>query len=123
MKRFAAAIVILYALGSMVPLAWIFATGFKKPSDSIAYPPRLWLSPSIAGYCNLFTATSRQTDEYIASLPPPSGACDRIARARHMVIVGSSNFVPRFFNSLVIAFGSTALSVLLGLTAAYGFSR
>jgi multiple sugar transport system permease protein len=40
-----------------------------------------------------------------------------------MVVVGPSNFVPRFLNSLVIAFGSTALSVLLGLTAAYAFSR
>ena len=40
-----------------------------------------------------------------------------------MVLVGSSNFRPRFVNSLVIAFGSTALSVLLGVTAAYAFSR
>src|SRR3989441_3683013 len=49
--------------------------------------------------------------------------CDRIARARNMVVAGPSNFVPRFLNSLIIAFGSTALSVVLGVTAAYAFSR
>jgi multiple sugar transport system permease protein len=30
---------------------------------------------------------------------------------------------PRFLNSVIVAFGSTALSVLLGVTAAYAFSR
>src|SRR5213082_3060953 len=40
-----------------------------------------------------------------------------------MVVVGASNFLPRFVNSLIIAFGSTALSVVLGVTAAYAFSR
>ena len=36
---------------------------------------------------------------------------------------GPSNFVPRFVNSVIIAFGSTALSVALGTLAAYAFSR
>jgi multiple sugar transport system permease protein len=40
-----------------------------------------------------------------------------------MVVVGASNYVPRFVNSLIIAFGSTLLSVLLGTCAAYAFSR
>ena len=40
-----------------------------------------------------------------------------------MVIAGPSNYVPRFVNSLVIAFGSTALSIVLGTAAAYAFSR
>ena len=31
--------------------------------------------------------------------------------------------MPRFFNSLVIAFGSTFCAVVLGVLAAYGFSR
>jgi len=75
------------------------------------------------GPCNLFTTISRQTPEYIASLPPPTSICDRVARARNMVVAGPSNFIPRFVNSLVIAFGSTALSVLLGVMAAYAFSR
>ncbi len=40
-----------------------------------------------------------------------------------MVIAGASNFLPRFLNSLIIAFGSTFCAVFLGTLAAYGFSR
>jgi len=40
-----------------------------------------------------------------------------------MVVAGPSNYVPRFINSLIIAFGSTVLAVALGTLSAYGFSR
>jgi multiple sugar transport system permease protein len=122
-KRVAAAIVIAYALVSMVPLGWIILTSFKTPPDSISYPPKLVSEPSLEGYCNLFTTRSRQTEEYIASLPPASGVCESIVRSRNMVIAGPSNFAPRFVNSLVIGFGSTFCAVVLGTLAAYGFSR
>ena len=49
--------------------------------------------------------------------------CDEITRKRNMVIAGPSNFLPRFVNSLIIAFGSTFCAVFLGTLAAYGFSR
>src|SRR6202521_2501227 len=122
-KKIAGAIVVLYATLAMVPLVWIFLTAFKSPPDSIAYPPKIVFKPSLEGYCNLFTTVSRQTEDYISKLPPAQDVCDRLARARNMVVAGRSNFVPRFVNSLVIAFGSTALSVVLGVTAAYAFSR
>ena len=94
---------------SLVPLAWTLLTAFKSPPDSIAYPPRVIFGPTLDGYCNLFTTISRQTPEYIASLPPPATVCDRLARARNMVVAGPSNFLPRFANSILIAFGATAL--------------
>src|SRR5437763_9182187 len=122
-KSIAGSLVVVYALLSMLPLVWIFLTAFKSPPDSIAYPPKVIFSPTMDGACNLFNTISRQTPEYIASLPPPTSICDKVARARNMVVAGPSNFVPRFVNSLVIAFGSTALSVLLGVMAAYAFSR
>ncbi|MDB5550861.1 MAG: sugar transporter permease [Rhizobium sp.] len=122
-KRIAGAIVIVYALITMVPLAWIFLTSIKSPPDSIAYPPRILFTPTLEGYCNLFTTRTRQTPDYIAALGPPSGTCDTVTRKRNMVIAGPSNFLPRFVNSLVIAFGSTFLAVFLGTLAAYGFSR
>jgi multiple sugar transport system permease protein len=122
-KSIAGVIVVVYAALSLVPLVWIFLTALKSPPDSIAYPPKAIFQPTMDGYCSLFTTLSRQTPEYIASLPPPTSVCDRVARARNMVVVGPSNFAPRFINSLVIAFGSTALAVLLGVMAAYGFSR
>ncbi len=122
-KRVAMGIVVVYALVSMLPLVWIFLTGFKSPPDSISYPPKLVFQPTIEGYCNLFTTRSRQTPDYIASLPPPSGRCEEIARDRNMVVAGPSNYLPRFLNSLIIAFGSTFCAVALGTLAAYGFSR
>ncbi|WP_315800399.1 carbohydrate ABC transporter permease [Bradyrhizobium sp. SZCCHNS3002] len=122
-KRIAASVVIAYALITLVPLLWIFMTGFKSPSDAIAYPPKLVAEPSLEGYCNLFTTRTRQTPEYMAKLPPAANLCDRISRGRNMVVAGPSNYIPRYVNSLVIAFGSTALSVVLGTLAAYAFSR
>ena len=122
-RWFAGSVVTLYALLTMIPLVWIILTGFKTPPDSISYPPKVLFTPSPQGYCNLFTTRSRQTPEYIAALPPATDTCDRITRADNMVIAGPSNYVPRFINSLIIAFGSTILSVGFGVMAAYAFSR
>jgi multiple sugar transport system permease protein len=122
-KRIAAAVVVLYAIVSMVPLVWIVLTGFKTPPDSISYPPKVLFQPSLEGYVNLFTTRTRQTPAFIATLPPAQTWYDRLVRSRNMVIAGPSKYVPRFINSLVIGFGSTFLAVLLGTLAAYGFSR
>jgi len=119
----AGTLVALYALITIVPLVWIVLTGFKTPSDSISYPPKVLFTPTIEGYCNLFTTRSRQTPEYIAKLPAPVDACDKAARNANMVVAGASNYIPRFINSLIIAFGSTVLSVGIGVMAAYAFSR
>src|SRR2546421_879817 len=122
-KGIAGTVIVVYAVISMVPLVWIFLPAFKSPSDSIAYPPKIVFHPTLDGTCNPSPTISRQTADYISSLPPPANVCDKIARARNMVVAGPSNFVPRFLNSLIISFGSTALSVVLGVTAAYAFSR
>ena len=122
-KAFAGAIVILYAVITIVPLLWIGATAFKSPSDSIAYPPKVLFEPSLEGYVNLFTMRSRQTPEFIASLPPPSSWYEKLVRSQNMVIGGASKVVPRFVNSLIIGFGSTFLAVFIGTLAAYAFSR
>ena len=122
-KRVSGVIIVIYALITMVPLAWIFATGFKTPSDSISYPPKILFEPSLEGYVNLFTTRTRQTPEYMATLPPPTTWYDELVRSRKMVIAGPSKFGERFTNSVIIGFGSTFLSVFLGTLAAYGFSR
>ena len=66
-RRTAGAAVILYALITMVPLLWIFMTGFKTPPDSISYPPKVVFDPSLEGYVNLFTTRPRQTNCIAAS--------------------------------------------------------
>jgi multiple sugar transport system permease protein len=122
-RRIAGAIVVLYALASVIPLAWIIMTSFKSPPDSISYPPKIVFTPSLEGYCNLFTTRTRQTPEYIRALGEPTSICDTVTRGRNMVIAGPSNYWPRFQNSMIIAFSSTFLAVSLGTLAAYGFSR
>jgi multiple sugar transport system permease protein len=123
-KRISMFAVILYAVITMIPLYWILTTGMKTPPDSISYPPKIVaFNPSLEGYCNLFTTRTRQTQEYIDTLGLPKGTCDEVTRRREMVIAGSSNYMPRFWNSVIIAFGSTFLAVVLGTLSAYAFSR
>src|ERR1700730_9647592 len=122
-KALAGTLVIVYAAVAMVPLLWIFLTGFKTQEDAIAYPPKVLFAPSLEGYVDLFTIRSRQTPEFIASLPPADTWYEKLARSRNMVIAGPSKFVPRYFNSLIIGLGSTFLAVFLGTLAAYAFSR
>jgi multiple sugar transport system permease protein len=122
-KSLAGAVVILYAVITIMPLLWIGATAFKSPSDSIAYPPKVFFQPSLEGYVNLFTTRTRQTPDFIAHLPPPSTWYDKLVRSQNMVIAGPSKVVPRFVNSLIVGFGSTFLAVLLGTLTAYAFSR
>ncbi len=122
-KSIAGFLVITYALITLVPLFWVFITGFKTPPDSISYPPKVFFSPSLEGYVNLFTTRTRVTPEQMQALPPPVGFAEAIVRNRDMVIAGPSKFGERFMNSIIIGFGSTFLSIFLGTLAAYGFSR
>ena len=122
-KWIAGTLVILYALITLVPLIWIMMTGFKTPPDSISYPPKIVYEPSLEGYVNLFTTRTRVSKDQLEALPPPSGFAERIVRNRGMVIVGPSKFGERFLNSVIIGFGSTFLSIVLGTLAAYAFSR
>ena len=72
---------------------------------------------------NVFTTSSRQTEAYLESLPPPDAWYEELVRSRNMVITGPSRFGDRYLNSLIIGFGATFLTVILGIMAAYAFSR
>lgn len=121
-KWIAGVIVIGYALITLLPLLWILATGFKSPSDAIAYPPKVTFDPTLEGYVNLFTTQTRQTPDYLAANPPTTWY-EHLVHDKGMVIAGPSRFGERFLNSTIIGFGSTFLSVFLGTLAAYAFSR
>jgi multiple sugar transport system permease protein len=121
-KSVAGALVVLYALITLLPLFWIIATGFKTSSDAIAYPPKVMFEPSAEGYVNLFTTQTRQSEEFLAENPPTSWY-EEIVHDKGMVIAGPSRFAERFTNSVIIGFGSTFMSVFLGTLAAYAFSR
>ncbi len=122
-KAVAGLLVTLYCIITLLPLLWIISTSFKTGPDSIAYPPEIVSEFSLQGYVNLFTTRTRIAAEDFQNLPPPETWYDQIVRDQGMVIAGPSRYGERFLNSIIIGFGSTALSIFLGTLAAYGFSR
>ncbi|CAN7676073.1 MULTISPECIES: carbohydrate ABC transporter permease [unclassified Variovorax] len=122
-KAFAGIVVIGYALISLIPLVWILLTSFRTPQDAIAYPPQVITQPSLIGYVNLFTTRSRVGALELAALPPPATWYEGLVREQQMILAGPSRFSDRYLNSVLIGFGSTLLSVVLGTLAAYAFSR
>lgn len=122
-KLIAGSLVIFYAVVTLMPLLWIIATGFKSPSDAIAYPPKVVFQPTLEGYVNLFTTRTRATPEMLKDLGEPKTWYDRIVRQYDMVIAGPSRYGERFVNSVIIGFGSTFFAIVLGTAAAYAFSR
>ena len=122
-RWFASIVVIGYAMISLIPLAWIFMTSLRTPQDAIAYPPKIVSEQSLVGYVNLFTTRSRVGADELAALPPPATWYEELVRDQQMILAGPSRFIDRYKNSLLIGFGSTLLSVVLGTLAAYAFSR
>jgi multiple sugar transport system permease protein len=122
-KWVASIVVIGYALVSLIPLVWIVMTSLRTPQDAIAYPPKVAAESSAIGYVNLFTTRSRVGADELAKLPPPATWYEKLVREQQMILAGPSRFVDRYTNSLVVGFGSTFLSVVLGTFAAYAFSR
>jgi multiple sugar transport system permease protein len=108
---------------SLIPLVWIVLTSLRTPQDAIAYPPKVVAEVSAIGYVDLFTMRSRVSAEELARLPPPATWYEKLVREQRMILAGPSRFTDRYANSLVIGFGSTLLSVVLGTLAAYAFSR
>lgn len=121
-KWLAGILVAAYAIVTLLPLLWIIATGFKSSSDAIAYPPKVLFQPTLEGYVNLFTTQTRQTPEFLTENPPATWY-EAIVHEKGNVIAGPSRFGERFMNSVIIGFGATFLSVVLGTLAAYAFSR
>ncbi|MBB1251066.1 MULTISPECIES: carbohydrate ABC transporter permease [unclassified Rhizobium] len=122
-KWVAGALVIFYAVVTIMPLVWIIATGFKTPSDAIAYPPKVLFTPTLEGYVNLFTTRTRVSEEDLKALGEPKTWYEALVRKDGLVIAGPSRYGERFYNSVVIGFGSTLLCIVLGTAAAYAFSR
>ena len=122
-RKIAAFIIIVYTVVTLIPITWIVLTGFKSVDSAVSYPPEVIFEPSLEGYVNLFTSRTRQSEEYLAELPPPETWYEELVRSKEMVITGPSKFFSRYLNSMIIGFGATFLSIFLGTLAAYAFSR
>ncbi len=109
----------------LLPLVWMLATAFKDQKDVITVPPRVFFVPSLQGLVNRFTQRSLLSqaamEEYAAKTD--LAWYERIAIEEGQAVIGPSQFVGRLINSVVIAGGSTIFAVVLGVLAAYAFSR
>lgn len=125
-KNVRAVLVVLVALVGLVPIFIMGITAFKSRADVVAVPPRFIFQPTLEGVVFLLTERSQLSKARQAEAEKNRenlGLFERIALDNGQVINGPSDFVMRLRNSLIIAGGSTVASVVLGVFAAYAFSR
>jgi multiple sugar transport system permease protein len=116
------------AIIMLLPVLVMGISAFKTRVDVMASPPKVAFTPSLEGFMLLFTdravAGPARLDELQASAQAGRlGLFARLALDAGMEITGSSAYVRQLRNSMIIAGTSTVVSVLLGLLAAYAFSR
>lgn len=126
LKNVRAIVVVVLALIGLIPVFAMGITAFKSRADVVAVPPKLVFEPSLEGFVFLLTERSQLSGSALEEAQANAedlGFFGRIALRNGQRINGPSDFALRLRNSLIIAGGSTILSVTLGLFAAYAFSR
>jgi multiple sugar transport system permease protein len=116
------------ALILLIPVAVMGITAFKARADIVAVPPKILFKPTLQGFVFLLTdraivAQSRLPEFQEAAEAGELNLFQRTAFEAGLEITGPSDYVFRLRNSLIIAGLSTIISVVLGLLAAYAFSR
>lgn len=125
-KNVRAILVVLVALVGLVPVLIMGLTTFKSRADVVAVPPRFIFQPTLEGVAFLLTERSNLSGKRLEEAKKNAenlGLFEQIALQNGQVVTGPSDFVMRLRNSLIIAGGSTVASVVLGVFAAYAFSR
>lgn len=133
-KNIRAVVVIMVAFLLLIPVFVMGLTAFKSRSAVVSIPPKSLpfgegensFQPTLEGFVFLLfdrTQLSGSALEEAKANAADLGLFERIALDSGQRITGPSDFVLRLRNSVIIAFGATIASVLLGLFAAYAFSR
>ncbi len=120
-----AVLAIIICILFLIPIIWMMMTAFKPREDVIAVPPKVFFTPTLEGFVSLFTQRSTLTRMQQERLErdPNLGWADRMMLQRGLKIIGPSQYLQRLINSVIIATLSTVAAVVLGLLAAYAFSR
>jgi multiple sugar transport system permease protein len=127
-RRIVAFVALLVTIIMLLPVLIMGITAFKTRGDVMVSPPKVLFKPSIEGFVYLFTERAVANAARLEVLEKEAlegkiGLFDRIALASGQEITGPSSYVFRLWNSVIIAGISTVCSVVLGLFAAYAFSR
>jgi multiple sugar transport system permease protein len=124
-RRLRIMLAIVLAVIGLIPVIWMGSTAFKSRADTIAVPPKVLFSPTLEGFVNLLTDRAVLSRLRLTRMQEQTDLAwyDRIALENGQRITGPSPYVARLRNSAIIAGSSTLLAVVLGLLAAYAFSR
>jgi multiple sugar transport system permease protein len=127
-RRIVAFIALIVAIIMLLPVLIMAMTSFKTRSDVASSPPKLLFKPTLEGFMYLLTdravANAARLEELEANAKQGKlSLFNRIALENGQEIIGPSAYVSRLSNSVIIAGVSTACSVILGVLAAYAFSR
>lgn len=126
LKNIRAIVVLILAFIGLIPVFAMGLTAFKSRAEVVSVPPKVIFEPTLEGFVFLLTERSQLSSAALQEAQENAenlGLFERIALANGQRINGPSDFAQRLRNSLIIAGGSTILSVTLGLFAAYAFSR
>jgi multiple sugar transport system permease protein len=110
----------------LFPVLVMVMTAFKSRADIVTPPPKVFFRPTLEGFLYLFTDRSVLSPANLDAARANPGKLDywqQLALSNGQQINGPSDYVGRLKNSMIIAGTSTILSVILGLFAAYAFSR
>ena len=99
------AIVTVWAAMVMLPLYWIVTTSFKPQDQWFSWPPVWWPSPA---------TLENYRDVWIGATTIAEGGQTALSLQTPFLALR---------NTLILAFGATALAVLYGSIIAYGVSR
>lgn len=117
---------ILITIIMMIPLFYIVNTSFRPWAEIKQYPPRLIYEPSIGSYVRVFTART----VYPPGTVPSQEELEAMKWYEKIVykdtneeVVRRGDLPKRYMNSLIISISTTVLTIILGMLAAYGFSR
>jgi multiple sugar transport system permease protein len=124
-RNIRATVAILLALILLIPVFWMAVTAFKPRADAVAIPPKVFFEPTLQGFVNLFTDRRELTPQENAAMQTRTDLSwvDQVAIDEGQAVTGTSQYVSRLTNSVIIAGASTILSVFFGLLSAYAFSR
>jgi len=118
-------VAVIIAFIMLLPVIWMGMTAFKSLPDAVSVPPKVFFTPTLEGFVNLFTQRRQLCDaemEAYRARDDLNWAQD-IVLERQQTIIGRSQFAQQLTNSVIIAGSSTILSVVFGVLAAYAFSR
>jgi multiple sugar transport system permease protein len=123
-----AILIATFAVVSLIPVFVMGITAFKTRADVVSSPPKIFFKPTLEGFVYLFTERAVASQARLAELQKRAetgelSLFERIAIQVGQEVTGPSDYVFRLRNSLIIAGLSTIASVVLGLFAAYAFSR